>query len=198
VIDAHPEDINKIDYIKPDGTPVMRTIADYRQLNDALFHAGLNSGSQFEWIDEPNRLHFYIIDLQKNAEGILTYKIGVRSLDGQPAGKSRLTLVAPASKKRISSSEYYTFLVSAGSAEDVFSADYDIYRVSAKVEGGGWNTQLLNSLVSLKSGDKGKIAVFISRDKSSSGSAKVTLTLRSESDPAKVVVSTFMVQATTN
>ena len=41
VIDAHPEDIAKIDYIKPDGSVVMRTIADYRQLNDALFHAGL-------------------------------------------------------------------------------------------------------------------------------------------------------------
>ncbi len=46
VIDAHPEDINMVDYVKPNGTKVMRTVADYRQLNDALFHAGLNSGSK--------------------------------------------------------------------------------------------------------------------------------------------------------
>ncbi len=37
-------------------TPVMRTIGDYRQLNDALFHAGTGSGSKYEYIDEANRL----------------------------------------------------------------------------------------------------------------------------------------------
>jgi M6 family metalloprotease-like protein len=87
VIDAHPEDINKVDYIKPDGERIMRTIADYRQLNDALFHAGLNSGSQFEWEDKPNRLHFYVIDIQKNDDGIISYKIGVRSLTDQARKK---------------------------------------------------------------------------------------------------------------
>lgn len=82
VIDANPQDINKVDYIKPgDGTPVMRTIADYRQLNDALFHAGTNSGSKAEWVDEANRLHFYVLEKFVNAEGILSYRIGVRSLD---------------------------------------------------------------------------------------------------------------------
>ena len=40
-IDAHPEDINMVDFLRPrTKTPVMRTIGDYRQLNDALFHAG--------------------------------------------------------------------------------------------------------------------------------------------------------------
>jgi hypothetical protein len=28
VEDAHPEDMNMVDYLKPDGTPIMRTIAD--------------------------------------------------------------------------------------------------------------------------------------------------------------------------
>ena len=70
VIDAHPEDIKMVDYKRPkSGTPVMRTVADYRQLNDALFHAGLKSGSQFEFVDEPNRLQFYVIDLQKRCPG---------------------------------------------------------------------------------------------------------------------------------
>jgi hypothetical protein len=73
--------MNQVDFKRPDGTPVMRTIADYRQLNNALFHAGLNSGSKFEYIDYPNRLHFYIVDTEKNKDGILSYKLGVRSLD---------------------------------------------------------------------------------------------------------------------
>ena len=82
VIDAHPEDIGVVDYVKPDGEKVMRTVADYRQLNDALFHAGLDSGSAFEWEDTPNRLHFYVIDLRRDKDGILVYTLAVRSLDG--------------------------------------------------------------------------------------------------------------------
>ena len=82
VIDAHPEDINMVDFMKPDGTKVMRTPADYRQLNDALFHAGTNSGSPYEWKDEANRLHFYVVDVKRNKEGILSYTVAVRSLDG--------------------------------------------------------------------------------------------------------------------
>ena len=69
VIDAKPEDVKLRDFTRPDGTVVMRTFADYRQLNDALFHAGLRSGSQYEWKDEPNRLHFYVIDLRRDAAG---------------------------------------------------------------------------------------------------------------------------------
>jgi hypothetical protein len=47
-IDAHPEDINKVDFPRPrTKTPVMRTIGDYRQLNDA----GTNSGAQYEFED---------------------------------------------------------------------------------------------------------------------------------------------------
>ena len=99
VIDAHPEDINMVDYIKPDGKKVMRTIADYRQLNDALFHAGLNSGSQFEWEDKANRLHFYIIDVNKNDDGILSYKIGVKSLDGSAMQKRDVSITSACSQK---------------------------------------------------------------------------------------------------
>ena len=33
----------------------MRTVADYRQLNDALFHAGTNSGSSAEYVDGAER-----------------------------------------------------------------------------------------------------------------------------------------------
>jgi hypothetical protein len=84
VIDAHPEDIKMVDFKKPDGTVVMRTPADYRQLNDALFHAGTNSGSAYEWKDEANRLHFYVIDVKRSNEGILSYQVGLRAMDAAP------------------------------------------------------------------------------------------------------------------
>jgi M6 family metalloprotease-like protein len=82
VIDAHPEDIDMVDFVRPgSGERVMRTIADYRQLNDALFHAGLRSGSEYEFVDEPNRVHVYVIDRHVDLTGVLSYSVGVRSLE---------------------------------------------------------------------------------------------------------------------
>ena len=69
VIDANPQDINRLDFVKPDGTPQMVTIADPRQLNDAPFNAGTNSGTEYEYVDNDNRLHFYVLDVRKDADG---------------------------------------------------------------------------------------------------------------------------------
>jgi len=190
VIDAHPEDINMIDYIRPDGTPVMRTIADYRQLNDALFHAGLNSGSRFEWIDEHNRLHFYIIDLQKNDRGILTYRLGVRSLDGSGPRLRSVTIDPPSAKKMKDNAEYqYFFLKNNGSDND------DIYRLSVKTEGEGWSAQLLNSLAALKQGESEAVPVYLSRNNNAAQKARVTLTAQSESNSSIIVASSFKIKA---
>ena len=198
VIDAHPEDINKVDYIKPDGTPVMRTIADYRQLNDALFHAGNNSGSQFEWEDTPNRLHFYIINLYRNKEGILSYKIGIMSLDGAGSEKRSLKIVPPSAFRMKDRAEYCTFIITnTGKPAETdmapknknisASLNYDIYRLSLGIQGDGWNGQLLNSLVSIKPGGSEKVPVYLSRKTVCSKSVSVVLTARSECDPAKIV-----------
>ena len=82
VIDANPQDIKMVDFTRPDGTKAMVTLADYRQLSDALFHAGANSGSEYEYVDKPNRLHFYVLDLERDADGILSYTVAIKSLDG--------------------------------------------------------------------------------------------------------------------
>ncbi|MBL7253480.1 M6 family metalloprotease domain-containing protein [Paractinoplanes lichenicola] len=81
-IDANPQDIDKVDFVLPDGTPQKMTIGDYRQLSDALFHAGTGSGSLFEYVDTPNRLHFYVLDRRRDSKGVLSYEVAVRSLDG--------------------------------------------------------------------------------------------------------------------
>ena len=91
VIDAHPADINKVDFVYPDGTPQMATVGDERQKNDASFNAGLGSGTSYEYTDTDNRLHFYILDKRTDAQGILHYTVGVKSLDGAgPADARRL------------------------------------------------------------------------------------------------------------
>ena len=71
-----------MDFLRPrTKTPVMRTIGDYRQLNDGLFHAGVGSGSKYEFEDTANRLHFYVLDSVKDANGVLSYDVAIRNLD---------------------------------------------------------------------------------------------------------------------
>lgn len=208
VIDAHPEDINKVDFIKPDGTPVMRTIADYRQLNDALFHAGLNSGSLCEYTDEPNRLHFYVIDIYKNNEGILSYKVGVRSLDGSGQQKRGISAVSYGKRKAKRFSEGYcyfkiTYTVQNAAVPDttlhsgnnfMLTGD-DIYRLSVTTEGHGWSAILLNGLAALKPGESEIIPVWVSHAPESSPDAKIFLTLTSESDKSVSATSSISLRA---
>ncbi|OJD23650.1 hypothetical protein ACJ73_04991 [Blastomyces percursus] len=80
-IDANPQDLRVVDFYIPDGTPAMVSLGDYCQLADALFHAGTRSGSEYEYVDKANGLHFYIIDIQRDRKGILSYTVAVRPLD---------------------------------------------------------------------------------------------------------------------
>jgi len=196
VIDAHPEDINVVDYTKPNGEQVMRTIADYRQLNDALFHAGLDSGSEFEWTDPHNRLHFYVVDLEKDADGILTYQLAVRSLDGSGPQARRAELAGPPESAAGSGYTPLTFTLSnTGAAETPDPALHpddarafltsDLYRLTVSVEGEGWSARLLNGLAAVEAGATKPVTVYLSHGEGAAPSATVTLTAISESDPAK-------------
>jgi M6 family metalloprotease-like protein len=206
VIDAHPEDINKVDYVKPDGTPVMRTIADYRQLNDALFHAGNNSGSLYEWEDPHNRLHFYIIDIEKNDQGVLSYEIGIRSLDGSGPQKWGVSVKTPSKYRMKNNDDYCIFTVTnTGTGADTDPSlhnsdlsghlNYDIFRLSVAPVGDGWNAVLPNSLSALKPGETKEIPVYISYAKGASKSARITLKAHSENDPDVLVTSSINVKA---
>ena len=82
MIDPNPDDIGMIDFYRPDGTPVPVVRGDPRQLNDAAFNAGTSSGSEYEYKDDFNRLHFYVVAKQRDASCALLYDIGVRHYDG--------------------------------------------------------------------------------------------------------------------
>jgi len=171
VIDAHPEDINMVDYIKPDGDTVMRTIADYRQLNDALFHAGLNSGSEFEYTDVYNRLHFYVIDIHRDDQRILSYTVGVRSLDSKISAGT----LAVAAQPEIS--------IKGKNGKVLFTLKGDdIYRVKAEISGNGWSAVALNELAASPDGNEISIPVYVTRQKGASKSASLKLMVTSESD----------------
>lgn len=186
VIDAHPEDINLVDFVKPDGTRVMRTPADYRQLNDALFHAGLRSGSQYEWEDSPNRLHFYVVDVQRSSTGVLSYVVGVRSLDGRGSHTRGVDLQA-SGRHVAGTSPWNVTLTNTGKAAPDAPSHLrsDIYRLSVAIEGDGWSGELQNALAAIPFGATRVIPVYVTRQGTSTRAARVTLTAVSESDASK-------------
>jgi hypothetical protein len=201
VIDARPDDIGMLDFAKPDGTKVMRTVADYRQLNDALFHAGLKSGSAYEWQDAPNRLHFYVVDVHRDARGILAYTIAVRSLDG--AGPQQRGVTLDATRSLAVAARGATWNVTlrntgqgAAAKADLHPRDAtaylgsDVYRLSVEVEGAGWTAELRNALAAVPSAGSQVVPVAIGRSGSARGPARITVTATSESDPTKKAVVT--------
>lgn len=179
VIDANPQDIQKVDYLRPgDGTPVMRTLADYRQLNDALFHAGTRSGSKAEWVDEANRLHFYILDKFVNAEGILSYQIGVRSLDATGKTSVQAKFVK---KPEIKDGLMQLKLTNSGKAASKDASNGDIFRI--KVTNG--SAYMDNELISIPFGASKDISVYC--DANAKAGSKITVQVTSESDPSATV-----------
>lgn len=209
VIDANPEDIKKIDYLRPgDGKPVMRTLADYRQLNDALFHAGTQSGSKAEWEDPYNRLHFYILDKYTSSEGILSYKVGVKSLDGP--GPQKRGVTAKFVRNKVKTSDFVTSkdvtsylnlqVTNTGkpAAKDTTlnpgcpenSLNYDIYRISAAITGEGNAVQLTNELIAIPFGETKNIMVYYSKNEKFKQKPTITVSATSVSNPSVSVLLT--------
>ncbi|WP_241564318.1 M6 family metalloprotease domain-containing protein [Nonomuraea polychroma] len=200
VIDANPQDIGMTDYVLPDGTKVPITIGDYRQLSDALFHAGTDSGSEYEFVDAANRLHFYITDVKRNREGELSYTVAVRSLDGSGPQRRGVKLLPAAGVPAGTNISSCTFpLFNTGKAapaqgqhpEDVSAyLDSDVYRLKAEVQGKGWTTQVPNALASVAFGKQALVTVNAVRESGGDRLARVKLTATSESDPTKTMTAT--------
>ncbi|MCA2187606.1 M6 family metalloprotease domain-containing protein [Nonomuraea cavernae] len=200
VVDANPQDIGMTDYVLPDGTEVPITMGDYRQLSDALFHAGTDSGSEYEYVDEANRLHFYVTDLKRGRDGTLSYTVAVRSLDGAGPQKRGVRLLPAAGVPAGKGVSTCTFpLFNTGRAapaqgqhpEDVSAyLNTDVYRLKAEARGKGWTAQLPNALASVDFGKHATVTVNAVREAGGARLGKIELTATSESDPSKTVTAT--------
>jgi M6 family metalloprotease-like protein len=184
IVDANPANINRIDYYRPDGTPVPVVRGDPRQLDDGTFHAGTGSGSSYEYVDEPNNMHMYVLDASRDADGALTYDVAVRNLEasgpyergarlgraGQhPVGDGTTLVTVP--------------LKNTGEAGDgVFGSD--VYRISASVVGRGWDVSLPYEVTAVAAGGTLPVSAYATPSDGAARSAVLTLTVTSESDPA--------------
>ncbi|KAF3899005.1 Secreted metallopeptidase [Trichophyton interdigitale] len=201
-IDANPQDIKQVDFHRPDGTPAMISLGDYRQLADALFHAGTRSGSQYEYTDKANNLQFYIIEPHRDEAGVLSYTTAVRYVGGKDPHKRGVKLdknakvissnTKPTDKGVTCSFTLHntgTYNPAAGKAkhpQDVTAyLKSDVYRLKATVEGRGWRVDVPNALATAEFGKTVTVSVAVGAEKSAQDKAKVTLTATSEADPSK-------------
>jgi M6 family metalloprotease-like protein len=199
VVDANPQDIDMVDYYKPDGTPRKITMGDYRQLSDALFHAGANSGSEYEYVDEANRLHFYVLNVKRDATGILSYTVAVQSLDGTGGpsahgvalGNGTVTSTGKPTNRGVTCSFDLTNtgVFSAGGQQHPENATpylkSDVYRLTAAVAGSGWRAEVPNALATAQFGKSTTVKVSVGATGTAAQEGVVALTATSVSDPSK-------------
>jgi M6 family metalloprotease-like protein len=194
VIDANPQNIGMTDYVLPDGTAVPITIGDYRQLSDALFHAGTNSGSEYEYVDEANRLHFYVLDVKRDKKGVLSYTVAIRSLDGagpQRRGVKVLPTFSLPTRDNLNTCDFSVFNTGRGAQDRYLNGD--VYRVKATVDGRGWAVDVPNALATAQFGGHVQVPVHATRSGRGPHVATVRLTATSESDPSKKATATCTV-----
>src|SRR5262245_35959654 len=199
IVDAHPEDINLVDFTRPDGTVQQVTTGDPRQLTDAAFHAGLDSGSSYEWEDAANGLHFYVIDKHVDEDGVLRYTVAVQNINGagphqrgvevddsvsQFIHERFTTCTFPVNNTGVSAS------VGGVHPEDASAYLSDVYRLSVSAEGAGWQAQLANALATAPFGGSVDVPVYVTRDLGSDVNATISLTATSVSDPSKTSTAT--------
>lgn len=208
VVDANPQDIEMVDFTRPDGTRAMITMGDYRQLSDALFHAGTRSGSEYEFTDEANRLHFYVLDVRRDKTGVLSYTVAVRSLDGTGGpsthgvalDRGTVTTDGKPTNRGVTCTFPLTntgAYSSGGQQHPEDAARYltsDVYRLSTRVAGVGWRSELPNALVAVPYGGRTTVDVAVAANSGAAGSGFVKLTATSESDPTKTVTETCRVE----
>jgi hypothetical protein len=61
----------------------------------------------------------------------------------------------------------------------------DIYRVTVKVAGQGWNADVANALVAMPFGASVNVPVYAWKSAGAAATAMVTVSIASESDPSK-------------
>ena len=159
--------------------------------------------SEFEHVDEANRLHFYVLDVHRSREGVLSYTVAVRSLDGSGPQRRGARLLPTAGIPTGDGWARCRFLLrNSGKAavagqhpEDVSRyLGSDVYRLSAEARTNGWSVWLPNELASAEFGRIEGATVYAKRE-SGSHIGRITLTATSESDPSKSDTATCLALA---
>jgi M6 family metalloprotease-like protein len=198
VVDAHPDDIGAIDYIKPTGEPQPYRFGDYRQLSDALFKAGTrgnhpdpalaskgyaaNDQTTNTFIDAGNDIKFLILDKRTDSAGVLTYRVAVMKATPSPVLAYGATAAAgPRTPTTPGGVVPVTLTVTnTGRATDFF-------RIAASGSG-DTTTRVLNDLVEVAAGASKTVTVYAKS--ATQACPTVAFTVTSEGDTSKAASAT--------
>ena len=184
VIDSHDEDIAQVDFVRPDGTEAMYSLGDYRQLSDALFKAGTDDGVVSEYVDEHNRLHFYVLDKTYDDVGALSYRVSVRHLDGAGDFERGVETTAHSADRAVPGKvATHTFsITNTGEATDLVRLNVDIDE--------GWETMIQHNVIEVEAGETVEVPVYIKVPEDEETPAQLTFTATSETDADQISTAT--------
>jgi hypothetical protein len=177
VADAHREDIDLVDFIRPDGAVAKVSLGDYRQLADAAFHAGTGPGVVSEYVDEPNGLHFYVLDIARDEEGVLSYRVAVRATAGSRPVERAVSVTATTASGTASPDYVAACEFDVGNA----SSDVDLVRFEATSDR-GWPTTLRRDVGDIAAGADEKVPVHVQVPAGARPGARSTVTLTAMSE----------------
>ena len=173
-IDANPQDINQVDFVQRrrhagQGDARRRAPAQRR-----LVQRRPELGLQYEYTADGNKLHFYIIDKRKDAQGVLHYTVGIRSLDGAgPQTRGVQLGDADAGRRRglhhlhVPAEEHGR---GGGDAERASAGRVGVPQqrhlppVGDDLRAPGWEAHLKNALATAKFGETVQVPVYIDKD----------------------------------
>ncbi|AXF57313.1 FIMAH domain-containing protein [Salicibibacter kimchii] len=180
-IDAHPEDIDEVDFERPDGTTQMLSKGDYQQLADALFKAGTADGVVSEYTDEDNRLHFYVLDKNEDEDGALSYRTAVRHMDeGGPYERGvdvDTSTVEHAEPGRVA--EYNFSVTNSGEETDLVRLDLDMEK--------DWDYMLEHEVIEVEAGETVDVPVYVELPENEQLPSDLTFSATSETDEEQAV-----------
>ncbi|WP_433958369.1 M6 family metalloprotease domain-containing protein [Cytobacillus horneckiae] len=183
VVDAKDEDIDQVDFVRPNGSIAKYSKGDYRQLADALFKAGTDEGVESEYIDEHNRLHFYILNKEVDEIGALSYRVAVRHLDGAGDFERGLEIENGTVERALPGKIATHHFKVTNTGEET-----DLVRLQAEVDA-GWETKLMNSVIEVPAGETVEVPVYAEVPDDQMGITTVQFTATSETDSSKSVSS---------
>ncbi|HYO60862.1 MAG TPA: peptidase M6, partial [Actinomycetota bacterium] len=150
VIDSHPKNMRKVDYVRADGEKFYYTVGDYRQLADAAFHAGKAKGVVNSYRDEANELAFFVLSKEKD-QGRLIYEVAVQSLSAPVLGDA--TVEKKSGRVRRARLTKHVFSVTNDGPVD------NVFKLKATRKG-RVKLRLLNDLLWLAAGETKEVTVY--------------------------------------
>ena len=119
-----------------------------------------------------NRLHFYVLENNRDEDGVLSYRVAVRSLDGGGPGSRGVEV----EERRGRRGARGTFRVTnTGSVEDLI-------RVEATTAD-GWATVVRSNVLDVPAGETVDVPVYVDVPEGATDATALTFTATSETDP---------------